>query len=268
MPKPIFATCYPGEIAKLLGPNKWPEAAKKELANLSASTVPGIRTLGRLQHLCAKHDLAPSLHVVLDGITRPIAKARSRSAGAFLRSDADVWVTVDDDIEVDTRVLANLVGLARHTEAVVAAPYLLKAYPPRTDVRLSYRKAVLEQENYLLEDARPTDARLHCARVDRTGFGIVAMHRAALSRVLVGAPRVVEDGEPFPAVFLDVIEEHRWVTEDFYFCGLCEHHGVAIRLLLEHPVWHAGLSMQLSDKLELQLDEDTEKLLEGRERPA
>lgn len=258
MPEPIFATCYPGEIAKLLGPDEWPEAVKKELAALSASTVPGIRTLGRLQYLCAKHDLASSLHIVLDGITRPIAKARSRSAGAFLRTEADVWVTVDDDIEVDTRTLASLVGLARHTEAVVAAPYLLKAYPPRTDVRLSYRKAVLDPGNF----GSP------CARVDRTGFGIVAMHRRVVKALECMVPTVCEDDESFPVVFQDDVEDGAWVTEDFFFCALCEGADIPIRLLLEHPVWHAGLSMQLSDKLEVQLDAETCKLLEARERTA
>ena len=266
MPKPIFATCYPGEIAKLLGPEEWPEAVKKELANLSASTVPGIRTLGRLQHLCAKHDLASSLHIVLDGITRPIAKARSRSAGAFLRSDADVWVTVDDDIEVDTRVLANLVSVARITEAVVAAPYLLKAYAPRKEVRLSYRKAVGDVlvNRVVVADGAP----VRCARADRIGFGIVAIARHAVELLDGMVPRVNEDGESFPALFQDAVEGHAWVTEDFFFSSLCEKAHIPIRLLLEHPVWHAGLSMQLSDKLEVQLDAETCKLLEARERTA
>src|SRR5208283_3456032 len=48
-----------------------------------------------------------------------VTKARSKAAGLFLSSGADVWLTLDDDVFVDGGIIHRLLTACRETRAIV-----------------------------------------------------------------------------------------------------------------------------------------------------
>jgi hypothetical protein len=252
----LFVSLFPYTYAKLSG-FAWTEVQQRELAHCAESRWPDFRTLGQVGRLVP--ELAQEVHAYVDGSTL-ITKARSRAAGFFLRSPADVWLTVDDDIEADAATLRKLVLTARATRGVVGVPYVL-----RDGRALSFEFATLD----------PT--RVHASGEVWTylaeggiGFGLVAMHRRAIERMAEGAAWVGTREEGFPALFLEAIgtnqgtRRHEWVGEDYYFSRGCHARDVPMCLLCDVAVSHAGHVCRLTRELELQVrDPETQRTLES-----
>lgn len=226
----IFVSTFLYTAAKLAG-DEWEAWREKQTRALGQSEWPGLRTVGQvLQYLGEPIDL------YMGGNTL-ITKSRCHAAGFFLRSKADVWLTVDDDIFAAADVCSQLVTVARHTRGMVAGPAVL-----RSGKAFNFHRA-----------SGPVEWLGPCAyaHVDQIGFGIVAIHRD-LVEVLARRARTVNPGpDSYPALFLeDVDEEGTWIGEDVGFCHLAHKTGAAVHMLCNAAVEHCGRAMKVSDKLE------------------
>lgn len=232
----VFATTFLYSACKVVGKDKWPRWLQYELAHLETSTWAGLRTLSELRHVC-DYDL------MVDGSTY-ITRARSVASGKFLRSNRDVWVTVDDDLFASEEVLRRLILACRVTKGGVALPYM-----NRDGGSMTFRKV----SGPTIHAAPPFFEGIPLRTVDRVGFGCVALHRDLVELLAKQAPHFAEkDGPPgaptvldCPALFLEGAQEGSWVGEDFYFSALCEKAGRPMHVLLNAPCEHAGLAAML-----------------------
>jgi hypothetical protein len=214
----VFASSYVYVAAKLAGARWEREAARlvSSVEALEASPWPGLHTLAQAARV-------ESIVLHLDGSTL-VTKARSRAAGLFLRSSADVWLQCDDDVYAHADVVRRLIAAARATRGLVSAPCLCRDRDVM-NFRLLRGPTIDNDLGYKL---RP---------VDRIGFGLVAIHRAGVEFLAKTAPRW---GEDFPALFLEEVCEGHWLGEDFRFCDLCTRADIPVHALLEAPTVHAG----------------------------
>jgi len=161
-----------------------------------------------------------------------ITKGRSRAAGYFLQSDADVWLTVDEDVRAELATLERLIARARETRGIVSAPCVLRSdrsegpQPAKLNVGLAPGLGRLGED---------------LAELVRTGMGLVAIHRQAILDVAARAPLVhAEGGAPeYPALFLEEVRDGVWIGEDFAFSDRALAAGVPMHALLDAPTVHA-----------------------------
>lgn len=137
-----------------------------------------------------------------------IAKARNIAAHAFLESKCDVWVTVDDDVEVSLDALTTMVSQCKAEPSIVVAPCLLRDTLTAniTAHRLTY------------ETKAPNGGALQY--IESGGFGCVAMSRAALEAFAKQGdwPWWEDaDGVRRRVFFRDEIDNGKWFTEDTAF---------------------------------------------------
>lgn len=239
----VFGSVFLYALAKMAGDAAWQGAMERELELGTASEWPGVRTMGRLRAVEDKVTVWGS------GATL-VAKARSKASGLFLRSEADVWVTCDDDVECSAADVQKLVLAARATRAVVSAPCLLRGF----------KEAVA---NYaLLEPTARTRVPLKEGQsatvlaVERTGFGLVALHRDAVMAVAERAKYVtkgLQPGEaPYRALFLEYVDaEGEWISDDISFNVRARQAGVSVHVLADVEVSHAGRVCKLGSFGEL-----------------
>jgi hypothetical protein len=210
----------------------------RELADPDESMWPGFRTLGQARRVS-------ELRAYVDGSTY-ITRARCVAAGHFLRKGSeDVWLTCDDDVYADADVVAKLVNAARATRGLIALPYLNRdggsmtfrhVRGPTTWVRGSEGPEAIAQDGIALRT------------VDRVGMGLVAMHRAFVSALDLGALHFEDD---YPAIFLEGVQDVGpdgtgvWTGEDYWLCGLAERAGLPMHVLLDAPGEHAGRRAKL-----------------------
>jgi len=243
---PLFCSLFAYSYAKAVGPEEWPRVLEQELANLDASEVPGFRTLG------AAKSLGP-MTAYVSGHTL-ITKGRSVAAGEFLRSSADVWLSVDDDVFAPTGTVERLLRAARVTRSLVGAPCILRdgsginAWYDKLDA-----KRIVQREGLSLYP------------VDAIGFGVVAIHRELVEMLAKYAKQVTRVAVPFPALFLEDVHEGSWIGEDFNFCHRARvGHNSPVYALLDAPTEHAGHWCRLDDDLSLQVrDQRTATLLKA-----
>ena len=161
-----------------------------------------------------------------------VTKARSKAAGLFLSSGADVWLTLDDDVFVDGGIIHRLLTACRETRAIVSAPCVLRSGSAMNFGVLDHE--VTESSAGLL------------AHATRTGLAAVAMHRDAVLAAAAREPWVEDGGVRYPALFretLDPIEGSQdvtWTSEDYAFSDKARAVGVPIYLLLDAATDHAG----------------------------
>jgi hypothetical protein len=201
----------------------WPERVKRWRRQPQTCPWPGMRTLAALGTLGE-----PVAEFINAGAF--ITRGRSRAAGRFLTSKADVWVSCDDDVEADDQVVRRLVERCRSTVGLVVAPTVLRGRSTSDVVQ----HAAGEREGDLLP-------------ISRTAFGLVALHREAVLSVLPGAPiaRDEEQGYEYPALFLERVEAGQWLHEDYAFCDLARSRGVPMHALLGALTRHAHVPFTL-----------------------
>jgi hypothetical protein len=142
-----------------------------------------------------------------------IAKARNIAAHAFLESRCDVWVTVDDDVEVSLDALTTMVSQCKAEPSIVVAPCLLR----------DTLTANISESRVAFDMKAPNGARLQ--RIESGGFGCVAMSRALFERMDLEskmANRLTPfwddaDGVRRRVLFRDEIDGGKWFTEDTAF---------------------------------------------------
>ncbi|HBZ69300.1 MAG TPA: hypothetical protein DEP35_05990, partial [Deltaproteobacteria bacterium] len=246
---PVFASTYPYAACKAMGERvykAWEAAQIVGTESLDRSPLQAFRTLGQLSRVC-------EMQLMIDASTY-ITRARNVMAGHFLRSDKDVWITLDDDMETDASVLRDLLAACRATRECVALPYFNRDGRTATHRRiygatewwlphqLDGQPRVIVGNEFI--DGGPALDRIPLRRVDRIGMGCVALHRDVVERLAGAVPWFRESnrsavGEPdSPALFREDVQDGDWVGEDYYFAALCERAGTPIRVLLDATVTH------------------------------
>ena len=154
----------------------------------------------------------------------------------FLRSDADVWLTVDDDNYADAGVLRRLVHAARATRSLVAAPSWLRVTPPRLSFLADNPTSRFVGNEMLLTAPRLL-----------TGFGLCALHRDLVLAVAKDATTFRDENlGDFPALFLEMIRDGLWIGEDFSFCHRVHDTGFPLYLLANAFTEHAGIGCEVT----------------------
>jgi len=234
---PVFASTYPYAACKGMGElvyKRWEAEQIASAESLDASPMQGFRTLGQLSRVCP-------FQLFSDASTY-ITRARSVTSGHFLRSDKDVWFSVDDDIETDARVLRDLILACRATREAVAVPYFNRDGRSATFTRIYGPTEWLEPD------------RIPVRRVAAIGMGCVAVHRDLIERLAPIVPWFRESNkgdqraEPdCPALFREDVQDGLWIGEDYYFSALCERAGAPVRVLLDavitHQQWKSKLGL-------------------------
>jgi hypothetical protein len=254
---PLFFSTFMYSACKVVGAERWPERLAYEMAHLDESPWPGFRTMGQADKVAEAAGV--ELRTFVDGSTY-ITRARCVAAGHFLYksgADSDVWLTADDDVYADARVLESLLLAARATRGLVALPYL-----NRDGHSMTFRRVT--GPTLWLPGKIPVRA------VDRIGMGLVAMHR---SFVEVLARRAPMFEHRYPAIFLEGITEVDratgigvWTGEDYWLCGLAEAADLPMHVLLDAPGWHAGhgAKLDLDGQICVETDADRQKLETAR----
>lgn len=186
--------------------------------------VPGVKTLTRLAAL--GHDVSPERTAFL--ATPRIALARSRASGLALKSGADLWVTIDEDVDASSDALFALCGFD-HTYVTIAAMGLRD----RSGLNVEWSRA------------RPSGA--DHASVKRGGVALAAIPLVALRRIADyhASLRFDDDekaaGKDCPALFFETIEGRVWKGEDYKFCERAWEAGVGVQAFVHRGVTHNGI---------------------------
>jgi hypothetical protein len=220
----FFVSIFCYSFSKLVAD---PEAfIKEEVERGESAEWPAFRTLYRLRKL-----VGPMVFRT-DRATL-IAKARSRMTHSFLRdSDADVWVTIDDDIEANANDLKLMIGALRDPSSeVVIAPCAM-----RLDLRL----------NIWTDDRkiRETSDGVRLLEITGGGAALVGYKRKPLERMAAAYPELWYCNAPDDigiGLFLETIRDHRWSGEDFEFCRRARGCGVRLESLVDTAILHAGV---------------------------
>lgn len=177
--------------------------ATAEIPELLRPALAGALTLQRLARL-----YETTLRV--DGGGTRIAVTRSRQLYEAEKSGADVWVTVDDDVEASEQTLRWLVeAVTSDSEPrVCVAPCLLR----------ESSVANVEWHPLYLTRQLPRDGKTR--RIVRGGFGLVAVNRKAMQLICERTCSFRDsDGQLKPAAFLETydVDTQRWHGEDSSF---------------------------------------------------
>ena len=237
----VFVSTIVYSLARELGAAPAVEEVQRQLVAAAAASTPDqqallaeylpvVRAVTRLRGV---FDVA--LHIDAGGTN--IAKARSRAMHAFLQSDADVWVSIDDDVEADATTLAELVQAVQGTTVVCIAPCWLREQ---------------DRVNVMLDPLGETRELLGGSRVLAAlagGFGLVAMSKSAAHRFAGRYKDTLkfkdDDGQEKIAVFRDAIHQGQWFGEDMAFF-LRTPPGVNVEALGTGRTVHAGRTLDLS----------------------
>jgi hypothetical protein len=209
--------------------------------------------------LIARARMLWDVQTLIDAGASHIAKARCRAAHQFLKSECDVWIMADDDVDASSLALQALYEAVDHgAPSVCVAPCLLRRWsaeehtlPPLANV--AFEQVVVDRE-------LPSGGKVRSVLFG--GFGLVAISREALQRCLgEHLPRFVDDdGEIKVAFFDNAYEPHRpttqreegeallydWYGEDIAFFQMLPPSVRAEALLTGHTK-HAGELLNLSE---------------------
>ncbi len=226
----VFASCSSYVLGSLFDPARAceliTEAVKTPGKKPPCFAVEALRRLTKLADVTLR----------LDGGASHIGKSRSRHFFDALNSEADVWVSIDDDVSASLETLDWLLKAVNDTTArVCIAPCLLRG---SSVVNVEWSPIYLERTLIPGGTARHAVA---------GGFGLVAMNRAAMLAVAGASPswRDPHDGAIKPAPFLEMLSENgEWVGEDIAFFRRLPRQ-VIIEALTSGKTSHAGYELSL-----------------------
>ncbi len=208
------------------------QATRSELDTGSdAGDLPAARCVRRLRRLA---DVA-LLH---DAGGTSIGVSRSRQFTLALATGADVWLSIDDDLDCSSDTLTHLLGaLDPKDEQIVMAPYWLRQHSPCVAITLDPTNP--------LERITSTGARLRRALTG--GVGRVAVTRAAMLAMVKAWPGLEfldGDGERRIGMFIEFIRAGWWYREDFAFFSRVPR-STRVEALLTGYTDHAGQPLRL-----------------------
>lgn len=226
------------ELGKALGIDG---AAHEISLQLSGECLPGdelaaVRTIQRLRSL---DEL-----MIYHGASTTLPKARSRAAHAALQaSAADLWVTIDDDVETDLDTLARLIAIAR-TGAVAVLPCAVRSTARDHRINVVWNGALVQVEQGVSSRA-----------VVRGGCGLMIVPRSALELVIEDYRSELsyrdDDGETRVAIFSQMFAgepgERIWLGEDYSFCERLRASGIAVAAPVDGKSIHDDVILDLRD---------------------
>lgn len=220
----VYATISSYILGRVFGPQVASATLQEMVAdpNPSQMPLPGCITIKRLAEMSPPGSV--TLHC--DGGGTHIAKTRSRHFTAALEANADVWFTVDDDVEADRACLSGLLSLLdSKVPRVVIAPCYMRG----TDVINIQEPAVCVESRYPVRH-----------RVIRAGgFGLVGVNRAALQTIGWRWERVDDvDGKTLIPVFAEKLTGKAWLGEDVTFCERARDAEVELLAVLAGTTKH------------------------------
>lgn len=209
-------------------------------------TITGLRSL--VDQVQLAHDAGGTV----------IGKVRSRAFHGALTSDADVWLSVDDDVDASPATLAWLLGAVDDSmPRICVAPCLLR----RGDKAIANvelyetgieRHVVPHGINPEVVGATALGSTLGVVRpIKGAGFALVAVNRAALEclRADWDIPEMRyldDDGVTRIALFHDQLEGGKWWGEDrSFFRRVAASKMVTVEALLTGETAHAGMVLEL-----------------------
>lgn len=230
----VFASCSTYVLGCLEGPQRATQLVTNAVAKPYESQV--LLAVHALRELRA---LADPLLLSIDGGSSHLAKSRSRQFASALDSDADVWVTIDDDVDATRETLAWMLNVVEAKyPCICIVPCPLRTDPGIVNVEFSPLYAIR---------ALPNAGKSRICL--RGGFGLVAMNRPAMNEVSRVAPSWKDDrdgGKLKPAAFLEMLKEDgRWLGEDLAFFERVPS-TVQVEALVTGEVLHAGFKLDLS----------------------
>lgn len=202
----------------LLGKELGIEAAGEEFAQQierpTSDSIPPAKMVARLQRLGQVY--------LWHGWSSDLPKLRSRAAHAAFKNGAELWVTLDDDVECDSKTLQTLLELAR--------PNAVSVLP----CRLRGTTADAENLNVVFAHSLVMTTRGIPARpLLRGGTGMMVVSRGALRALHEAFDQALywedDDGERKVALFEQRRWDGKWWGEDYSFCARCRE--------LEIPIW-------------------------------
>lgn len=233
----VFASCSSYTLGQMTSSREACALISAACGDLEATQLlPAVHALRELRRLA-------EVELRVDGGAQCIAKCRSRHFAAALKSAADVWFTIDDDVDTTRETLALLLAaVGDDAPRVCFAPYPMRNDPQVAAVE--WTSVYLDREVVSLESA----AKGHVRSALRGGFGLVAVNRAAMVKLVQSdVPRFLDDdGERKPAVFHEYIDSAgKWLGEDFAFFERARSAGVTIEALVTGETTHNGARLDL-----------------------
>lgn len=196
-----------------------------------------------------------------------IDRARSREASDFLRTDAEVLLMCDDDIQFDPMDAVKICNEARETKSVVCAAYVIKK----------------ENQSWItckpLENSPPIifEPNAPLVEVKFAGTGFVAIYRSVLEEMIrdLELPLLHPTDLRFYPLFLPLIYTHKngdkmELSEDWSFSFRCSQIGRKIWLDPSIRLTHWGVYGFTLDDLarpdrvyheRISYEDDSEKIL-------
>lgn len=233
----ISTICY--LHGKILGLAQAQKALQAMVQGKEVRGVPRPKCIDTIQRLGDLFGDIEQLAIRIETNGSSLGKARARALQWAYETKADVWVTIDDDVCASPGTLQTMVRLCREAVEgrVIVAPYAIRVGELTTEAGVSVQPvpgAVPCEHGLLLP-------------VQRSGFGLVAMNRAALENIVEDRPKVRDDdGTPIPLVFNCEVQGDEWLGEDFSFF---EQTRASVRhyALLRGETDHAGGLIDLAD---------------------
>lgn len=236
----LFVSTATYAMGKAIGFEEASAEFQRQLEEPTADSLQCVRVIARLRML-------EQVAVWHDASATSIGKSRSRAFHEFLRSNADVWVTVDDDVEADTQTLRWLLAAVRSTTPrVCLAPCLTRG---SNVVNVALPRFRLDA------DTRELPGGGRVMRVLAGGFGLVAISRLAAETMATFFKNLAfldDDQQLKLAVFQEMLARepeghHTWCGEDVSFCRRAQLAGVQTECLLTGYTVHDGQALKLAD---------------------
>jgi hypothetical protein len=223
----VFASTFTYAYTKLRGRNWVIEALNR------GEGFPGAETFAELK------TATEGKIVLFECGNTLITQARSIAAGELLKTDADVWLTFDDDNFAPRATLHALIETARATRGLVGLTCISRA-GKTPNHRIEGTWDVGKVESHAGERLYPVVA---------IGFGVAAIHRSVIEILSAhpGAWVSSLNDAAFPALFLERLWQGHWVGEDNAFCMLMHENFLPRYTLLNHGGSHAGQGCRLNE---------------------
>jgi hypothetical protein len=228
----IFVATLTVGLGKQFGCGGAIKELARQLEHTDRDSLPVVRTIKRLRTL-------DNVCLWNDSRTSRLAEVRTRSVYDGLQQmldEKDVWFSCDDDCEATVATLADLLEAVRSSGGICFAPYWAR-HPEESERFIVAQLPAHEPRQYreLSSGARVTPA-------IAGGFGLIAIARPALQRIIEANPDVAytdRKGVRRNAIFLETIKDGAWLTEDIAFFSRVPA-DVPVEALCTGHTTHAG----------------------------
>jgi hypothetical protein len=221
-------------LGKRLGLERAMRELERQIQAPDKESLPAARCIARLRRFA-------DLVVRADTGGTLLGQVRSRHAHEAWRVGADVWISIDDDVEATTPTLRDMLeAVSSALPRIVVAPCVLRA-DGRSVVNIDIPR-IVTTERFLSSGAKLRPIRA-------AGFALVAMNRAALEAVREACEHLRfqdADGEQRIALFHDELVGGEWLSEDLAFFRRVPKH-VTVEALLTGYTSHAGQPLSLEE---------------------